>query len=269
MVRTLVFLVVLSLVVIPAARAAVAEEAPAAAADVTGSDETKKVDKYLGIDWGDDKTKTSDQDDPEAKKPSKEVDLEQALSSVQLKRLKKIKAGAGKAATMTQKGDKAYNGEDKKLKKIDSVKLYDAAGKLYRKPILDMERLAKQVKVTDEDAQLTLLRQFRDTYRDQACEMFCKAAGVVIEEAKGLGDLKKAVLFLKSARQVNPKYPGINEVRSAARARAKEIMTQLAEAAQQRTTGGGEKEDDDRYVDPRGDRDYKDTGRTDYKEIGR
>ena len=275
MTRTLALLAFLALVLGPATGLGVGrvlaqdnpEKTDQGETDQGDKEDNKKVDKYLGIDWGEDKD--APKDTPDAKQPNQKVDLEQALAKVQFKRLEKIKEGAAKADKMKEHADKAYSGEDKKLRKADSIKLYDNAGKMYRRPILDIDRLAKQIK--DEDARLTLLREYGDQYKDQACEMFCKAAGTVIELSKTMNDLKRAGVFLRSARQVDPKHPAIEAVRKAAREKAKEIMTLLAEAKKQRTTGGGEKEEDDSWSDqdPRDERKYKEEGREEYKETGR
>jgi len=275
MVRTLrlsallVLVIGLGLCLAMATRPIMADEAQEGT-DPKENKDNKKVDKYLGIDWGDDKDKKDQKDeadDPDAKAPAQKVTLEDALEKVHLNRLERIKRDADKAAKMKAKADKAYNGLDKRLKRPDSIKLYDAAGKLYRKPILDVGRLAKLVK--DEDTRLTLLREYQDAYKDAACEMFCKAAQTVIETARNFASLKQAGMYLKLARQINPKYPGIKEVVDSGRERAREMVTKVEEAKKQRTTGGGEKEEDDRYDDDRDDRDYKETGREDYKKIGR
>lgn len=278
MIRKLALLALLALVFGPAvglsAVPARADE-PAEGADQgqsdegdNGSEENKKVDKYLGIDWGDD-DKEGAADEADAKQPDQKVDLEQALEKVQFNRLKKIKSDAEKADKMREQADKAYSGEDKRLTKVNSIKLYDNAGKLYRARALDIERLAKQMK--EENVRLTLLREYGDKYKDQACEMFCKAASTVVELSKTMNDLKQAGVFLNSARKVDAKHPAIEGVRQAARDKAQEILTVLAEAKKQRTSGGGEKDKDESWKDqdPRDEREYKEEGREDYKDTGR
>jgi len=243
------------------------DDAPKEDADPQDEKEDKKVDKYLGIDWGDDKDKKDEKEDPDAKDPAQKVNLDEALDKPQLSRLERIKRDAEKAAEAKAKADKVYNGQDKRLKKPDSVRLFDNVGTLYKARTLDVERLARMVK--DEDARLTLLREYHDAYRNEACAAYCKAAQTIIETATSFPALKQAGIYLKKARLVNPKYPGIAEVVAMGRERAREMLTKVEEAEQRRTSSGGEKEKDDHYDDVREDRDYKETGREDYKKTGR
>lgn len=231
---------------------------PVALADEDGgSKEQEEADRFMDIDFGDDDEKDGDGD--AVQQPSKEVDLDQALADGQKRRLDKIKRDAGKAEAMVEKADKAYGGQDKRLKKVHSIRLYDQAGKLYRGPIRDAERLAKLVQ--DEDASLTILRQYRDVYRNAAAKAFCDAARVVIELSQTPNDLRQIGGFLKQAHQVDPKHAGIKEVRDQARERYA-AMKQEAEARLNEVRGGGsgDEEEPEHYEDGR-DRDHG-TGRT-------
>lgn len=282
MIRRLALLAMLTLlagplVTLAVSRPAMAEEAEKQGDDATKEgdetkkdDENKKVDKYLGIDWGDSKDKKTDdtaKDDPDAKQPGQEVDLKEKLEKGQLTRLEKIERDIERAVKLKEEGEQAASGEHKKLKKADAVTRFESAAKIYHKAVRDVETLAKGIK--DEDTKLTLLRKHKDPYSDQACELFCRAGNVVIELAKNLGQLKRVATELNSARQVDENHPAIEETRNAAREAAKAMMTKLAEAQEKRSSEGGDPDKDNQYDDGRDDRDYKETGREDYKRIGR
>jgi hypothetical protein len=229
--------------------------------------EKKKADKYLGIDWGDKDEKESEKDAPDAKKPSKKVDLATALEKVRQKKLGNILKYAEKAKKRSDEAGQAAAGTHKRLKKGDAPKIYNTSGTMYVKVIRDLEKLAKLIK--DEDVKLTLLQEHRDPMKDKGCEAFCKAANVVIDLAKSPKSLRKVIPFLKSARQINPKYPGIKEAENAAREKLRELREQIKQARADRSSGGGEKDKDNQYDDGRDERDHKEEGREDYKKTGR
>lgn len=270
MLRKLMMLALVALLACPVlADAAKGDEPEKTKQDQPQDDsEKKKADKYLGIDWGDEDKTESEKADPEAKKPSKKVDLATALEKVRQKKLDKILKNAEKADKQVGVADDAAAGTHKRYKKGDAPKLYNAAGMMFVRVIRDLEKLAKLIK--DEDVKLTLLQKHRDPMKDKGGEAFCKAANAVIESAKGVKDLKKAIPFLTAARRVNPKYPGIKAAANAAREKLRELLERIKQAKDNRATGGGgEKDKDNPYDDGRSSRDQKDTGRSDYKRSGR
>lgn len=230
--------------------------------------DNKKVDKYLDIDWGTDKP-AEKVDDPDARQPANKVDLATALDEAQKKRLDVVLKAAAKGDELVAKAVKASSGEDKHMKKIDAVQFYHNAGVIYRKAVQDLETLSKAIK--DEDTRLTFLREHRDGFKAKACEMFCKAAQVIIEEAKTLADLKRVGLELQQARQADKDNPLIATTLEAARKAVTDMQIKLQEASAKQGGGGMKKQEDDvkNYDDGRQVIDPSKTGRDDYKRTGR
>ncbi|NIA21591.1 MAG: hypothetical protein GWP05_06425 [Anaerolineaceae bacterium] len=200
----------------------------------------KKVDKYLGIDWGDDQKKDDkkEADDPNAASPSREVDLTTVLSGPQAKRLAAIKKKVAKADKLAELAAKTLAGQTKGVKKSMAIRQYDGASAIFKKAMADIEKLARSI--NDDDTRLTLLREYGDKYKRQACELLCKAGLAAIKTAGNKVDnIKTAVKYFKRARKIDPTYPGIAEGIAAARSAYKDITTRLAEAKNRSSGGGG------------------------------
>jgi hypothetical protein len=240
--------------------------------DAQKEEENKKTDKYLGVDWGDNKEADKDKtkkENPDEAQPANKVDLGTALEPAQAKRLEKIKADVARAETVVKKADEAYSGKDEKVKKIDAIKLFESAAVIYHRAYTDVTALAKGIK--DDDIRLTLLREYGDLYKRKACEMFCRAATTCVETAgNDVNALKMAVSYLKRARQIDPTYPGIEEGLAAVRTAFADLQARLAQTKSTSTGGGGkDKEETKPYDDGRQTHDPAETGREDYKRIGR
>jgi len=225
----------------------------------------KKADKYLGIDWGDDKKKDDKKEaaDPNAADPSKEVDLETALSGPQTKRLNAIKKKVAKGDKLAELAAKTLSGEKKGVKKSQAIRQYDKASGDFKKAMTDIERLGKSI--NDDDTRLTLLREYGDKYKKQTCEMLCKAGMAAIATAGNkIDNIKLAVKYFKRARKIDPTYPGIAEGIAAARSAYKDITERIAEA-KKRSAGGGSGDDDP----PDEGREAENEGREDHTQDGR
>ena len=228
----------------------------------------KTVDKYLGIDWGDDKKKDDKKEaaDPDAAAPSQEVDLATALSGPQTKRLEVIKKKVAKGDKLAELAAKTLAGETKGVKKSQAIRQYDGASAIFKKAMADIERLAKSI--NNDDTRLTLLREHGDKYKKQTCEMLCQAGMAAIATAGNkVENIKLAVKYFKRARKIDPTYPGIAEGIAAARSAYKDITERIAEA-KKRSAGGGSGDDDPpdegREAENEGRDDHTQTGRDDY-----
>lgn len=227
--------------------------------------DTKKVDKYLDIDWGDDEKKDDKkkEDDPNAAEPSKEVDLTTALSDPQAKRLAAIKKKVAKADKLTELAAKTLSGKKKGVKKSMAVRQYAKASGAFKKAMADIEKMAKSI--NDDDTRLTLLREYGDKYKKQACELLCKAGQAAIKTAGNkVENLKTAVKYFKRARKIDPTSSCIAEGIAAARSAYKDITVRLAEA-RKRSAGGGGGDDEP----PDAGREAEHEGREDHSQDGR
>lgn len=218
------------------------------------------------ITWGNEKKPEAE--DPNAKEPANKVDLATALNDQQKARIEAITKEAAKGDDLVAKAVKAYAGEER-LKKSDAVKLYRNAGQIFFKAANDIDALAKPI--ADADTKLTLLRTHGDGYKAKAVEAYCKAAIVIIEEAKTLADLKPALADLKLARNVDKNSTVLAATVEAYNKAVADILAKMEEAAKQKATGGSKKqEDEDKpYDDGRTTYDPAKTGRTDPKRTGR
>jgi len=230
--------------------------------------DNKKVDKYLGIDWGDDAKKKDKKkaDDPNAASPSKEVDLTTALSGPQSKRLEAIKKKVAKAAKLAELAAKTLAGGNKGAKKSMAVRQYDRASAEFKRAMTNIEKLARSI--NDTDTRLTLLRQYGDKYKKQTCEMLCKAGQAAINIAGNkLDNIKTAVKYFKRARKIDPTYPGVAEGITSARSAYKDITVRIAEAKKLSSGGSGSDttpEDRGRDAERQGREDHSQDGRDDY-----
>ncbi|MBN2584022.1 MAG: hypothetical protein JXL80_13235 [Planctomycetes bacterium] len=213
--------------------------------DTKKQSESTKSDKYLGIDWGsDESTDTKKKDDPDAAAPSKAVDLTTSLNEQQQKRLDVIKKSAAKGDEMAEVAAKTLSGEKKGTKKETAIRQYENASGIFLKASGDIEKLAKPMQ--DQDVRLTLLRNYGDAYKKQACEMLCKAGMAAIETADGkIDNIKEAVKLFKRARGIDPDYPGIADGVSAARTAYEDIVQKAAVTKQRKQQGSGGDDDDD------------------------
>jgi hypothetical protein len=214
--------------------------------DAEPAEDTKKVNKDLEIDWGtDEKPDEKKKDDPDAAAPSKEVDLETALTEAQTKRLDVIKKAAAKGDEMAAVADEIATGEKRGVKKEASVRQYENASGVYLRASGDLERFAKSIQ--DEDVRLTLLRTYGDVYKSKACEMLCKAAGVAIETAGGkMDNLKGAVKLLKRARGIDPSYSGIAMGLEDVKSAYNDIQAKIVEAKAREASAAKSGEDEEK-----------------------
>ena len=225
----------------------------------------KKVDKYLGIDWGDDEKKDDKKEaaDPDAADPSKEVDLGTALSEPQTKRLAAIKKKVAKGDKLAELAAKTLSGQKKGIKKSTAIRQYDKASAIFKKAMTDIGRLAKSI--NNDDTRMTLLREHGDKYKKQTCEMLCKAGMAAVATAgKKVENIKTAVKYFKRARKIDPKYPGIAEGIAAARSAYKDITERIAESKKRSSGGGGgddEPPDEGREAEHEGREDHTQDGR--------
>jgi hypothetical protein len=244
---------------------------PADVAKDPPADTTKKAEPGTPanpnlINWGNEKK--TEAEDPNSKQPATKVDLATVLNDQQKARIDAIAKEAAKGDDLVAKGAKAYAGEER-MKKADAIKLYHNAGQIFFKASNDIDALAKAM--TDENTKLTILRTHGDGFKAKAVEAYCKAAVVIIEEAKTLPELKKAEVELKMARVVDKNSPALAATVEAYNKAVTDITTKMEEAAKQQASGGSKKqEDEDKpYDDGRATIDPAKTGRTDTKRTGR
>jgi hypothetical protein len=269
MLRIVVLLAVLGLGVccfIVVANSGLAQDKPATAPADNGGADTKsddaakkKTDRVLGVDWGDEKPAgTATKDNADNAAPSKDVDLETVLTDIQKKRLEMIKKNAAEGDKKAELAQSALDGKNKTVKKADAVGIFKAAGGLFQTAANDIQSFAKGI--TDQDAKLSVLRQYGDTYKKRACELLCKAGMAAIDVADGkIENLKTAVAFFSQVRKIDPNYPGIKDGLSAAEAAANDIIAkQKAEAAAKanQSSNGGGSDPTNKSWDPNSARNY-------------
>lgn len=215
------------------------------------TEERRKIDQSLGIDWGDDQDKKEKPEDPNARQPSTKVDLTTALEEGQIKRLDRIKKNAEAADNLAELAAETRAGNNKQLPKERCVMQYNQASNLYLKAGKDIENLAKSIK--DEDTKLTLLRQYGDEYRKKAINMLCEAGYATLEFQNTLPGIKAAVGFFKRARSIDENDGGWRNGYIA----AQNAMVALAEKSKTTTTttGGSTGEKEESYVESTRDRD--------------
>ncbi len=221
------------------------------------SEEDQRINRSIGLDWGD-KDKSDKPEDPNMRQPGQKVDLSTALDERQQKLLENIQKIAADGDELAALAAKTKAGENERIPKERSLQQFNAASVKYLKAHGDLERRLGRA-IQDDDTRLTLYREYGDTYRRKAAQMLLNAGHAAMEFQNNPNGIKTAVTYFKRARAIDESHTGWRDGYLAAQSAMRDLVqtAQQTAAARNATTGGGgatDTEDDETIY---GDNDYQ------------